>query len=183
MLNSLLPNFAFWLFKFPFGTFSRFGFKFPFFLRNPLGGLFSRFKFPFAQNSRFGLKREKVPKGNLTRASIKSLRQRCQNYLVSNLNSLLGKFRVLTRASIKSLRQRINPKEHWTDPKAKKALSKGTRQLTINPKEHWTGKEAKKALRERTRQLAIKPSCAALNLKSNFAHRRDIFVYSPSPPR
>ena len=152
MLNSLLPNFAFWLFKFPFGTFSRFGFKFPFFLRNPLGGLFSRFKFPFAQNSRFGLKREKVPKGNLT------------------------------RASIKSLRQRINPKEHWTDPKAKKALSKGTRQLTINPKEHWTGKEAKKALRERTRQLAIKPSCAALNLKSNFAHRRDIFVYSPSPP-
>ena len=43
-------------------------FKFPFLLRNPLGGCFSRFK----------PKREICPKGNLTRASIKSLRQRRQ---------------------------------------------------------------------------------------------------------
>ena len=39
-------------------------------LRKPL------FKFPFAQISRFGLKREIKALGNLTRASIKSLRQR-----------------------------------------------------------------------------------------------------------
>ena len=64
--------------KFPFACFSRFTFKFPFLLRNPLGGLFSRFwlfKFPFRHFSRFKSKREICLKGNLTSTCIKSLRQ------------------------------------------------------------------------------------------------------------
>ena len=62
--------------KFSFATFSRFRLKFPF-------ATFSRFrfKFPFAYFSRFGLKREICLKGNLTRASIKSLRQQNQTII------------------------------------------------------------------------------------------------------
>ena len=61
-----------------------------------------------------------MPKGNLTRASIKSLRQRCQNYLVSNLNSLLGKFPVLSQNGNFG---------HQAGPKAKKRCGKRTRHL------------------------------------------------------
>ena len=75
-----------------------------------------------------------MPKGNLTRASIKSLRQRCQNYLVSNLNSLLGKFPVLNfrlnslLGKFPVLSQNGNF-GHQAGPKAKKRWGKRTRHL------------------------------------------------------
>ena len=42
-LYALLPQFRVLAFKFPFGCFSRFTFKFPFLLLGPLGAQISRF--------------------------------------------------------------------------------------------------------------------------------------------